>query len=57
MYATNAEPEIIECILALIAHLNTLLPGIRLQERLLSLGSPTYQRIADYLAQHGSLIS
>ena len=53
MYATKTEPEILECVLALIAHLTTLLPGIRLQERLLGIGSPTYQRIADYLAQHG----
>jgi hypothetical protein len=39
--------------MALIGHLDSLLPGIRLQERLLGVTPLTHQGIANYLAQHG----
>ena len=53
LYATNTEPQTTDSITALIAHLDFLLPGIRLQERLLGIIPLTHQKIADHLAQHG----
>jgi hypothetical protein len=53
LYAPNTEPQTTDSIMALIAHLDSLLPGIRLQERLLRIIPLTHQMIANDLAQYG----
>ncbi|TFK34573.1 hypothetical protein BDQ12DRAFT_689521 [Crucibulum laeve] len=38
---------------ALVGQIDSILPGVRLKERLLRIGKLTYQTITDYLAEHG----
>jgi hypothetical protein len=53
LYGPWMGPETSRSIKLVVARLDTLLPGIRLQERLLGIPNLTHQKIADVLAENG----
>jgi hypothetical protein len=54
LYGPHIGTESPDDITRLISRLDSLLRGIRLEERLLNLKNPTHQTIANLLAQSGS---
>lgn len=56
LYGPRLGPETPQSLAILYEHLEFLLPGIRLKERLNSIKDPTHQKIVDFLAADGSLL-